>query len=784
MPGNINGTPIVVTPAATTTYTVTGTGVNGCTSTATRTITVNPTPTVTATASSLSICSGNTVTLSASGATTYNWMPGNHNGQPWTTSPATTTTYTVTGTLGGCTSTATITITVGAPPVTTASASSNSICVGSSTTLTGGGAATYNWMPGNINGSPIVVSPAVTTTYTVTGSTGPGCQSTANITITVNALPVVTTSATSTTICDGSSTTITASGATTYNWMPGNLSGTSVTVSPNSTTTYTVTGTSGAGCTNTATQLITVNPSPTVTATASSSNICTGTGVTLTASGATTYNWMPGNLSGASVSDNPLVTTTYTVTGTAANGCTNTATQTVTVNPTPTVTATASNSTICSGSSITLTGSGASTYTWMPGNLSGSSVTDSPATSTTYTVTGTDPSGCTNTATVAITVNAAPTVTATTSSSSICAGSSVTLTGSGASTYNWQPINANGSSVTDSPVSSMTYTVTGTDVNGCTNTGMVSVTVNALPTVVATASSNAVCFGTSVNLTGTGANTYVWQPINLTGSGVSDTPAATTTYTLTGTDANGCVNTDTETVAVYLQPTISITGLNVICPGNSVTLIASGGSTYVWQPGGQTTSSIVDTPVATTTYTVVGTDISGCTNSTTHTVTVDVPPTTPSITVNGSVLTSTVTGASYQWFLNGNPIPGATSQSYTATGLGSYTVEVYDAAGCGSGQSGAVVDPTGISTVNGVDFVSVVPNPNDGHFVLSFHVNKADNYVIEIHDMLGQIVYSEALNNFSGDYHKGVDLSIYGRGMYTIRLRNSNKETIVKSVTY
>jgi hypothetical protein len=103
------------------------------------------------------------------------------------------------------------------------------------------------------------VTPSVTTTYTVTGTNANGCVNTATRTITVNALPTVGTTVTNATICAGSSTTITGTGAVSYTWMPGSLSGTSINVTPSVTTTYTVTGTAANGCTKTATRLITVN---------------------------------------------------------------------------------------------------------------------------------------------------------------------------------------------------------------------------------------------------------------------------------------------------------------------------------------------------------------------------------------------------------------------------------------------------------------------------------------------------------------------------------------------
>ncbi|HEU4718708.1 MAG TPA: PKD domain-containing protein, partial [Bacteroidia bacterium] len=397
MPGSLSGSPVSVTPGSTTTYTVTGTAANGCTNTATRTVTVNPTPTVTATASQGTICNGSSTTLTASGATSYTWMPGSLSGTSVSVSPASTTTYTVTGTSGTCSNTATLTITVNPSPTVTTTASPATICSGSSSTLTASGATSYTWMPGSLSGSPVSVTPGSTTTYTVTGTAANGCTNTATRTVTVNPTPTVTATASSSSICTGNSVTLSATGATTYNWMPGNHNGQPWTTTPASTTTYTVTGTSG-GCSSTSTVTVIVGAPPVVTASASNPSICTGGSSTLTGSGAATYTWMPGSLSGTSVSVSPTSNTTYTVTGSSGPGCSSTATVSVSVNPLPTVTASASSTTICNGDSTVLTGSGASTYSWMPGNLSGSSVTVNPTSTTTYTVTGTSASGCSATA--------------------------------------------------------------------------------------------------------------------------------------------------------------------------------------------------------------------------------------------------------------------------------------------------------------------------------------------------------------------------------------------------
>ena len=155
----------------------------------------------------------------------------------------------------------------------------------------------------------------------------------------------------------------------------------------------------------------------------------------------------------------------------------------------------------------------------------------------------------------AITVNALPTVGVTVSETSgssnndgtVCAGASVTLSGTNASSYSWNNSITNGVSFTAN--STTTYTVTGTDGNGCTDTETQTITVNALPTVGVTVSETSgssnndgtVCAGASVTLSGTSANSYSWD--NSITDGVSFTANSTTTYTVTGTDGNGCRDT-------------------------------------------------------------------------------------------------------------------------------------------------------------------------------------------------------------------------------------------------
>ena len=398
--------------------------------------------------------------------------------------------------------------------------------------------------------------------------------------------------------------TLSGSGAATYAWDNGITDGVAFTPAVG-TMTYTVTGTDANGCVNTDQVDVTVNPLPVVDAGADQT-VCDGDASNLNGSGAATYAWDNGITDGLAFT--PAVgTITYTVTGTDANGCVNTDQVDVTVNPLPIVNA-GPDQVVCEGTQVTLNGSGAATYVWDNGITDGLAFT--PAVGTiTYTVTGTDANGCVNTDQVDVTINPLPIVTAG-ADQTVCEGTQVTLSGSGAATYAWDNGITDGLAFTPA-VGTITYTVTGTDANGCVNTDQVDVTVNPLPIVDAGAD-QVVCEGTQVTLNGSGATTYVWD--NGITDGLAFTPAVgTMTYTVTGTDANGCVNTDQVDVTVNPLPIINAGPDQVVCEGTQVTLNGSGAATYAWDNG--VTDGLAFTPsVGTVTYSVIGTDANGCQN--------------------------------------------------------------------------------------------------------------------------------------------------------------------------
>lgn len=608
------------------------------------------------------ICVGSstvlTATVTGTGPFTYSWAPSTGlsttTAASVTASPLTTTTYTITAT-NGTSMSSTIRVTVNPLP-TISTGTAVTICAGSSTVLAASGGISYSWAPStdlsSTVGSSVVATPTSTTSYTITGTNSFGCTNSIVNTVSVDPLPPVFVSP-DVSICPGSSTALFAGGAVTYSWSPaGGLSaivGSSVVANPAITTTYIVTGRGPNGCTSTAPVTVTVLPLPTISGTVGA-EVCSGSSVALSASGAISYEWSPGaTLSttvGSSVTASPTSSTIYTVTGTDGNGCVNWNVVPVTVHALPYIFPVSAPG-ICVGSSTTLSVSGSASMVWSPStglaSTSGAVVTASPTSTTTYTITGTDSHGCMNAATLTLTVYPLPPVSAG-SNVSICNGSSTTLTGSGARSYIWTPgyglSGTTGAVVNAHPATTTTYTLTGLDI--CYNRATVTVFVNPLPSVVGTGAT--VCMGNSAAISATGASTYTWAPAiglsSTVGSIVTANPTSNIIYTVTGTDANGCVSRATAPFNVNLLPVMATSPGATYCDGGSATITASGAYTYSWAPAAGLSTTVGSTVVShastTTIYTVTGTSPFGCTSTASVGITVSPLPTVYSVTGGGT----------------------------------------------------------------------------------------------------------------------------------------------------
>lgn len=428
-------------------------------------------------------------------------------------------------------------------------AGTNTLCAGQSATLsaTGLGFTTYTWSSGP-NTSSISVSPTSSTTYTlVAGTATVGCNYTAQHTISVNIQPTVNVVVTPTSalVCSGNSATLIATGASTYSWSTGALTN-SIVVTPTALAQPIVTGYNGT-CSHSLMTNVGVSPTPTINITgAPTATFCSGNTFSMTASGASTYTWSNGPTTATNLVT-PTVVTIYTVTG-SLGPCNSTKTISVNMITTPTVNVSTSANAICTGGNATLTAFGASTYSWNT-SATNSIIVVSPTVNTTYTVTGYNGS-CSNTKTIAVTMTTNIAMTASANPNVLCSMSQLTLTSTGATNYTWSTAALTNTDVV-SPISSDTYTVYGTS-GSCTGSAVVSVTVNPLPTINTTSNPTLICLNGTVTLNASGAQTYTWMPGNLVGATQTNTPNSTTIYTVTGTDASLCSNT--QTIQVNVDP--------------------------------------------------------------------------------------------------------------------------------------------------------------------------------------------------------------------------------------
>ena len=666
------GSKLTTVVAQTTTYTVTAT-LSTCTSTNSIVVYTKPKPDFTISSNS-PICLGQTASIKANSidGSTYNWS-NSLTGAQISTVPTRTTTYTVTASLSGCTSTSNVTVDVKALPSFTLS-SNSPVCPGQNANLTATttNSSTFVWS-NSMTTPSIVVAPTQTTTYIVTASLS-GCTSTNNIVVTIKPLPSYTLSSNSP-VCPGQSATITATSTdgSTYVWNTG-VKAAKLTTAVAQTTTYTVTATLST-CTSTNSIVVTTKPKPAFTL-SSNSPICLGQSAIINANSTdgSTYTWSNA-LTGSKITAAPTRTTTYTVTA-SLSGCTSTSNVAIVVNAMPSFTI-SSTAAVCPGSSvkITATTTNNSTFVWDNGTV-GNQVTVTPQVqSTTYTVTA-SLLGCTSTkAFVLTTTKPAPTYTL--SYTPICAGQTTTIsaTSKDGSTYVWNT-GVKGNQITATPTQTTTYTITAT-LTGCSNTNSVIVSFKPQPSF--TLSSNSpICLGQSatINANSKDASTYSWSN-STTGSQINVTPTRNASYTVTAT-LSGCTSTSNINVEVKALPSYSLSSNSPVCLGQSAVLVANtpNNSTFAWSNGSLNPKTSV-VPTATTTYTVTA-SLSGCTGTSNIVVDVKPLPTATIISSTGSTtftagksitLTSNDAGT-YLWST------GATTNSINVSKSGDYAVTV------------------------------------------------------------------------------------------------------------
>lgn len=548
----------------------------------------------------------------------------------------------------------------------TALATSSCTTVGITTSLSLGATVgltatplTYSWTgPGafssaNTTTTIVNASPGV---YTLNATT-PGC--TASNTVLVTAPSSFTPVLTSTNvICyngtNGTSSVTAITGTSTapytYSWSTVPIQNTAL-ASNLSAGTYTCLVTDNNGCTFSGTTTITQPPAAFLTLASTSVTCFNGSNGTASVSNVPVVNTAPYTYtwSGPPVQNTAqatgLVAGTYTCTLQDNIGCVFTGTTVVTQPNSVSVTVVSNTTQVCVGNFITLTATGSGgtgagyTYTWSnAANTNINTVTENTGGLYTYTATAFDANLCN--ASAAITVSFITMPGLITTNAAICSGQSANLVVNGASSYVWSPATGlnttSGSMVIASPAVTTVYNIIGSN-QSCTTTGNVTVTVVQNPNFEISCPLQEICKGSSTQISASGAQYYVWAPLNtltfVNGSNVVATPLTSGEYTVIGYNAFGTTTCSAQKmmpIMVVPQVTPVVSANKVICRGEKVTLTASGGNTFLWNPptGLNTTtqSGVVSSAVSSIVYSVSVSNNGFCGNTTTVSVIVNPLP--------------------------------------------------------------------------------------------------------------------------------------------------------------
>ena len=742
------------------TYIVTVTDADGCTATDSKAITIFISPIVTITGASTKCSNGPEQLCVPAGFSSYAWS---NSATTNCITPVSSTTFSVTVTdANSCTASSSHAITVHAAPSITVTGPSFA-CAGTNPQFcVAAGFSSYSWSSAEtVN----CINPASTGTYTATVTDGFGCTGSSSKAISIFPLPTPTITGPPS-VCEGSSAQLcVAVGYSSYSWSNGAINN-CITVDTNGV--YTVIVTDANSCTGSTNSTLTLDARPTSTISGPDSS-CNNVAVQLCApAGNSSYLWSNNN-------SNSCITTatsgTYSVTVTGTNGCTSSSSFALIVFP-PFAMSISGPTTACRSANPQLCATaGNYTYQWSNGATTACIF---PTVSGTYSVVATNQNGCSRSASKGLTVYASLNASVI-GPSSACTGSVIPLCGpNGSSSYVWSTgqttecINVNGNG---------NYTVTISDVHGCTASASQTVTFSSSFLVDITGPVSG-CIGSPAELcVPAGYTDYAWSTggttrcINVTGAG---------SYSVTVHDPVGCVANDSINISFNTPPTVNINGTSIICKNSLANWCTSGTfPSYLWSNGGTGQCINVSTEGN---YSVTVTDANGCTSSSTAPlVVVNITP--EIIESNGLLICDTVNPAySYSWLVNGVP-NGCVDDTCSPVFSGTYSVIVTDnTAGCSETATYNYIHVGYTPVENDFSFV-IYPNPiYEKEFNIEFNNFSSEKTIVEIYNTVGSLILEDEFIIDADHYIHNVTMPAASAGIYYVCVKSKNRLLVRKIV--
>ena len=484
-----------------------------------------------------------------------------------------------------------------------------------------------------------------------------------------------------------------------------------------------------------------------------------------------TYLWSSGQ---GTQTINITTSGTYSVNLITPIGCQGTDQISVALVPPPNYTL--GNDTSTCGNNVVLdAGSGYSSYAWSTGSTS---QTTSVSTNDTVGVTVIDANGCVLNDTVIVTLNPAPVVNIGPDITQ-CGGSAVLDAGNPGALYFWS--NSTSSQQTTVNATGVYYVDVLTQA-GCAGSDTVNVTINNQP-VANLGPDTSICLSTVILDAGNPGASYLWSNSMTT----QTVTVGTGTYDVLITDPSGCSDRDTISVTTNVPPVVTVSQDTSICPGGTAILTASGALTYIWS-NNATGSTLPVSPTATTAYYVTGTDINGCQASDVVVVNMLSGANAQFTLTQGGATVYTQNQSTmaytYSWnFGDSSPADNTASPTHTYTQNGTYTITLTVTGACGTDTYTMVVTITevGVGESDISNTLSIFPNPNNGHFTVSFAMEAAQDVTIEMTDVAGRVISSTQLNNASNVMHE-MDATDIANGVYFVRIITAD-EVITRKVS-